>query len=100
MNKIISTKDLTISDLPRKNANWDRISSFALTWDPKVELIDKQYHFSLNHLPNEGSSIIEIRAYIYQQQRSWNHQSREPDSKSLQKIHQAIELLRNKIQEK
>ena len=98
--KIIETRDLKIGDLPRKNANWDRISSFALSWDPKVEIKDEKHQFSLNHIPNENSTIMEIRAYLYHQQRSWNHQSREIDSKSLREIHQAIELLRSKLQEK
>ena len=100
MRDIIETKNLKLSDLPRKNANRDRISSFALTWDPKVEIKDDKYQFSLNHIPNENSTILEIRAYIYHQQRSWNHQSGEIDSKSLREIHQAIELLRSKLQEK
>ena len=97
--KIIETRDLKIGDLPRKNANWDLISSFALSWDPKVEIKDEKYQFSLNHIPNENSTTMEIRAYIYHQQRLWNHQNREIDSKSLQEIHQAIELLRSKLQE-
>lgn len=101
MRDIIETRDLKLSDLPRINANWDRISSFALTWDPKIELRkDHQYRFSLYQVPSKNSTIVEFRAYIYHQQRSWNHQSREPDTKSLQEIHQAIELLRNKLQEK
>ena len=90
MMKIIETKDLKISDLPRKNANWD----------PKVEIKGENHQFSLNHIPNDNSTIVEFRAYIYHQQRSWNHQNHEIDSKSLQEIHQAIELLRSKLQEK
>ena len=100
MIKIIATKDLKLSDLPRKNANWDIISSFALSWDPKVEIKDEKHQFSLDHLPNENSTIMEIRVYIYDQQRSWNHRTGEIDSKSLREIHQAIELLRSKLQEK
>ena len=98
MIKIIETRDLKVLDLPRKNASWDRISSFALTWDPKIELLkDNDYQIPLNHLPSKTSTIEEIRAYIYHQQRSWNHQNREPDTKSLQEIHQVMELLRKKL---
>ena len=102
MIKIIATKDLKLSDLPRKDANWDLFTSFALTFDPRIELEDGNFPFStysIEQTPTEDSMISEIRLYLYSQQRWWNHQTHEIDAKSLSKIHNVIEILRNKLKQ-
>ncbi|SRR5258705_341209 len=103
MIKIIETKNLELSDLPRINANWEKFSLFALSWDPKTELVVGKFPYatySIDQRPNEDSSILEIRAYLYARQRWWNNQTHEIDAKSFYEIHKIIEILRNKLQPK
>jgi hypothetical protein len=103
MRKIIETKNLQANDLPRRHANWDRFSEFALTFDPTVELENGKFPFStysIEQTPTENSTILEIRLYLYAQQRWWNNRADDIDDESFAQIHQIIELLRNKLQTK
>jgi hypothetical protein len=101
--KIINTKDLTAADLPAPKPGWEQFTLFALSWDPGVELEDGQALFSIERfrqVPTNASTILEIRWYLYIQQRGWHDRSDEIDAKSWDGIDQAIELLRKKLQTK
>jgi len=105
MNEIkkIKTENLKASDLPIQNAGWHQFSLFALSWDPSTELEDGQSPYSVEmfrQTPTNISTILEIRWYLYLQQRGWKDRGDEIDAKSLQRIDQVIEILCNKLQSK
>ena len=105
MNKIkkIHTKDLTAADLPAPRPGWSQFTSFALSWDPSVELEDGKSAYVIERFrqaPTNNSTILEIRWYLFLQQRGWRERSDEIDVKSQDGIDQAIELLRKKLQAK
>lgn len=100
--KKIYSRDLKVSDLPEPYTSWHQFCLFALTWDPIIELEDGQSPYSFNivkQYPTESSTITEIRWYLYIMQRGWNHIGRDVDDTSFSKIHEAIELLRRKLQQ-
>jgi hypothetical protein len=105
MNKIkkIHTKDLTAADLPAPKPGWSQFTQFALSWDPSAELEDAQPAYVIEkfqQVPTSNSTILEIRWYLFLQQRGWHERSDEIDVRSQDSIDQAIELLRKKLQTK
>lgn len=99
--KKIHTKDLTVADLPTPKPGWHQFTLFALLWDPSVELEDRQSPYLIERFrqaPTNNSTVMEIRWYLYLQQRGWHERSEEIDISSWQRIDEAIELLRKKLQ--
>ena len=85
MQKIvkIKTEELQNYHLPPPDASWDEISLFALSWDPISELKDVSFPYSSRQPPTDDATILEIRAYIYTEQRWWNNRSSAIDENSL-----------------
>ena len=105
MNEIkkIKTENLTAADLPAPKPGWGQFSLFALSWDSSTELEDGQSPYSVEmfrYTPTNTSTILEIRWFLFIQQRGWKERSDEIDAGSWQRIDQAIEILRNKLQSK
>ena len=105
MNEIkqIKTEDLTSADLSASKPGWSQFTQFALLWNPGTELEDGQSPYSVEmfrYTPTNTSTILEIRWFLFIQQRGWHERSDEIDGKSWQRIDQAIEILREKLQTK
>lgn len=99
--KKIHTKDLKVSDLPVPYTDWYQFCLFALSWDPSVELESGQPPYravTIDHTPDDNSTLLDIRCYLYLQQRWWNNKTEDIDDESFGKIHKVIELLRKKLQ--
>ena len=98
--KIIATNDLSAHHLPHLNADWHEISIFALSFNPATELENGRFPFStysMEQIPDANSTILEIRTYLYAQQRWWNNKTFAIDKNSLERIHKVIEVLRKKL---
>jgi hypothetical protein len=101
--KIIKTENLTAADLPPPKPGWSQFTQFALSWDPSTELKDGQSPYSIEmfrYSPTNSSTILELRWFLFMQQRGWRERDDEIDAKSWQKIDQAIEILREKFRTK
>ncbi len=101
--KKIKTENLTVADLPATKPGWDQFTIFALSWDPNTELEDGQSPYLIEmfrYSPTNTSTILELRWFLFMQQRGWHERSDEIGIKSWQRIDQAIEILRNKLQAK
>lgn len=102
--KQIKTEDLTAADLPPPKPGWSQFTQFALSWDPSTELEAGQSPYysadMFRYTPTNTSTILEIRWFLFAQQRGWHERDDEIDAKSWQKIDQAIEILREKLQTK
>lgn len=94
--KIIPSGRLRVSDVPPPGAQWHRISSFALTYDPHEMGDYGQYAGNLDRA-SSGSSLSELRAHLYVEQRRWNHFGRDPDDTTMKKIQEIIALIRQKL---
>ena len=81
--KIIKTTDLTLTDIPLPDADWHKISLFAISFDIQAEMEGSNVFPDIRSF-SDSSSILELRAYIYLQQRWWNNRSVPIDEKSLQ----------------
>jgi hypothetical protein len=94
---IIHTNDLTLRHVPLPNAAWKALAAFALTFDP-IELTG-QHGDKAADLSNadEGSSLVELRAHLYVEQRRWNHFGREPDSVTMSKLRSIVVLVRSRL---
>jgi hypothetical protein len=96
--KLIPTEDLQSSDLPRGRMNWNKFSSFALTFDPKAE------HLTVDELTAIGEKIPSIkhnvkvlRAFLYNWQRIWNNTTEEAPASFFIKVQAVVELIREKL---
>jgi len=96
MKSIIKTEELSINDLPRKYAAWNKIIEFASSFDIKKELESSSNISGVNDI-NESSTIKEIRISLYNEWRRYNHRCTDPEPEVEKKVWSVIELLRNKI---
>ncbi len=89
----IPNRSLMLQDVPETTAEWSVIGRFALTFDPPLRepLIRKREDLQK---PGPGSSLSDLRRYLFLEQRRWNHFGREPDPRSMQEIRELIYLIR------
>lgn len=89
----IYTKNLKMSDVPGEHASWKEITTFALTFDPKER---DPYHLPDRNLQllTNATGLIELRAYLFFEQRRWNHFGRMPDDQTMEGIKHLISLIR------
>lgn len=100
----IPSANLRISDIPSPRAKLEIIMSFALTFDPLVEVSEGQkmptfndgFEITLNNLSIYNFS--ELRYMLYFEQRRWNHLGRKPDSKTEDGIRQIVAQLIQKVE--
>ena len=94
----ISSDQLKIEDIPRSRADWSEFSAFALRFDPKV-LGRIGYGKQVADLNNatKDSSINELRAHLFIEQRRWNHFGRDPDYRTTMRLREILDLIREKL---
>jgi hypothetical protein len=92
----IPTNNLTLPDVPEESAPWSIIGSFALTFDPAE---NDPYHLKDQDLTklSAGSSLTQLRAHLFLEQRRWNHFGREPDATAMPAIRRIVALIRAKL---
>ena len=94
--RIIPTANLRLEDVPASDANWQKFAAFALTFDVREMGDYAQKSADLNHaLAN--SSLAELRAHLYVEQRRWNHIGNEPDGDTMRKLREIVGLVRHKL---
>lgn len=93
---IIHTNDLTLRHVPLPNAAWKALAAFALTFDP-TEISQHGDKAADLSTVGEGSSLVELRAHLYVEQRRWNHFGREPDSVTMSKLRSIVVLVRSRL---
>jgi hypothetical protein len=94
--RIIPTASLKLDDIPASDANWKKLAAFALTFDPREMGDYGQKAADLNNaLAN--SSLAELRAHLYVEQRRWNHFGKEPEGDTMKKLREIIGLVRHKF---
>jgi hypothetical protein len=91
---------LQAADVPRSKANWTELSCFALTFDPRIDVV-REYgpHVWDLSKATKDSSINQLRAHLYVEQRRWNHFCREPDMQTILKLRQILDWIRDKVAE-
>ena len=97
LNRISSDK-LEAKDVPRTRADWSEFSAFALRFDSMV--IEKiGYGEQLADLNNatRDSSIDQLRAHLFVEQRRWHHFGRDPDYRTTMKLREILDLIREKL---
>ena len=97
MDKTIKTTDLKIKDVPDKNANWNEISKFALSFNPKEELGTEEIYSHSRMSFDRNSSLQELRTSLFLLQRWWNNRSEIIDQKTLETIRDLLKLIRAKL---
>lgn len=93
---IISSAALRLSDLPPVGTSWQKVSMFALTFDPR----ELEGYGGKVEDPSDAAKmrkIAELRAQLYAEQRRWNHYGRPPDSVAFESLKRVLELLREKL---
>ena len=102
----IPTTALTLLDVPEGSASWSgddatapwkTISKFALTFDPAEH---DPYHLAPSGLSGvtPETSLVLLRAYLFFEQRRWNHFGRPIDEKSLAEVRRLVALIRSKLE--
>lgn len=91
--EIIPTHKLTLNMIPSPEEDINIIFKFATTFD--LGEIDGKYELKSNpNFDTENFSLEELRAYLYTEQRTWNHFMRDPSEKAKNKISKIISLMR------
>jgi hypothetical protein len=93
---IITSLELKASDLPPPNTSWQKLSQFALTFDPREIGTYAEKSADLGNAA-ESRAISELRAHLFVEQRRWNHFGRQPDLKTFELLKQVLEWLRRKF---
>ncbi|MUZ83936.1 hypothetical protein GOZ93_17030 [Agrobacterium vitis] len=91
----IKSSDLKKNDIPITCKDWHRFSLFALSFDTtelNPMIIDEDELTSLG----DKLSVEQIRAFLYLQQRRWNHFGRLPDEDVIDEINKLLIILINK----
>jgi hypothetical protein len=98
MPETISTNELVLDYVPFAKSSWKNISAFALTFNPKEM---GEYGIKAGDLSNcsASSSIMELRAHLYVEQRRWNHFGREPDQATMLRLRNIVAWIRKKLGE-
>jgi hypothetical protein len=74
----ISTKALKRSDLPTGDIGWREFSTFALSFDPRIDPPIEEDMAQMGELdPKEAHTIRALRARLYNWQRIWHHHNYE-----------------------
>ena len=94
----IRSDQLKIEDIPRSRADWSEFSAFALRFDPTVlgRIGHGKQVVDLNNATSD-SSINQLRAHLYVEQRRWNHFCREPDYRTMMRLREILDLIREKL---
>jgi hypothetical protein len=94
----IPTRSLKLSDVPDEASSWSTIGRFALTFDPAEKDPYRLEVQGLATLPAD-SSLVLLRAYLFLEQRRWNHFGREPDVSTMSAVRRIVTLIREKLSE-
>lgn len=94
--QIIPTTSLKLNDVPAPEAKWQKLAAFALTFDPREMGDYAQIAADLNNA-SSNSSLAELRAHLYVEQRRWNHFGREPDRDAMNKLNEIIGFMRQRL---
>jgi hypothetical protein len=97
MRKLIKTSELSINDIPSAVADWDEISTFALTFDPFLELGTTDiYKMDFINF-DESSSVPQLRTSLFLWQRSWNNRSRNIYDEGLENLKKILVLMKQTL---
>lgn len=97
----ITTGDLQLSDIPRGRINWEKFSTFALTFDPLFEnFTTDELSYIAEAAPRPSHDIKILRAFLYNWQRIWNNKTYEAPSEFYVKVQEVLEWIRAALLEK
>lgn len=92
----ISNEDLTLADIPASDASWDEINEFALTFDGYRACGSFTRCAEVAEAPDE-TSLSELRASLFFEQRRWRHFGHGPDDEALERLRYLIGLIRERV---
>lgn len=94
----IPTQNLKLADIPTPEADWFVVASFALTYDG---LTPDGVGSNPLKVPSisRTSSVDNLRARLYLEQRLWRFQGEAPDPDSMAYIREILEEIRRRVAE-
>jgi len=98
MHKYIKSNELKTEDFPDiEIMGWDEITTFALTFNPEIELGTSGIYEMSNTKFDEHSTIQELRRCLFLKQRWWNNRLTNIDQSGLREMREIIRLIKLKI---
>jgi len=97
MRKIIKTNELKIEDIPNDDDALSEIFSFALSFDPELELGTTDIYKIQFIVFNEDSSLQELRRSLFLWQRALNWRSGDVEETDLDTYRSLSALIRKKV---
>ncbi len=95
---IIPTSNLTLSDVPESDAEWERIKLFARTFDVhESDWYEKAGADQDLSKLTANAELALLRAHLFLEYRRWNHFGRPIDNTSLVAIQRVVSLIRAKL---
>lgn len=86
--------------VPRTGATWEKIKSFASTFDAyKLDGVDSLPDLASKNAGDvKGCTLSELRASLFFEYRRYNHFGYDPDRHAMKHIHALVEEIRKPIQ--
>ena len=92
----IDNTELTISDIPEPNADWEDIEEFALTFDG-YKACGSFEKCSEVAMKKEHGSLTELRVCLFYQQRHFRFMGLPPEEEDMPYFHSLIEQIREYV---
>ena len=99
----IANDSLRLIDLPQRDARWDVIEMFALTFNGYSTSFGNQLDVIANKHRTEGtvpSDLSQLRAILFLEQRSWRHVMSRPDEAGMRFVWSLIDGIRVQLEKR
>ncbi|WP_240421811.1 hypothetical protein [Paenibacillus periandrae] len=102
----ISNDNITLADIPKPNASWERINRFALSFNGYQEFGSFDAVVKIDDIVNDKyketgdfslCSITELRTSLFLIQRGCTHRGDQPEGEHLSFVQELIEEIRTKV---
>ena len=97
----IQTGELRAQDLPTTYGEWSEYARFAVTYSPRDRESCAEFAASAfanwRRTSNVPSTLQELRACLWFEQRRWRFMGREPDAEGMQYAAALIRAMRNHV---
>lgn len=94
--RIIPTASLKLDEVPEPDAKWQKLGAFALAFDIREMGDYSQKSADLNNA-SRNSSLAELRAHLYVEQRRWHHFGQEPDAEAMKRLREIVGFIRHQL---
>ena len=92
----IANQEVTLTDVPGPNVDWDTIAEFALTFDGYKAWGSFEKCAEIANAQRQ-ETLTQVRTCLFFEQRRWRHFGEEPDKDAMEYIRGVVEKIRSRV---